>query len=388
MRPEDSPPAWERRPSRQHVPRHRPSWWPEGEPWPPVDPEHVRAWREMRGRFLWRIGGLVAFFFAFIAIMIGLAIWLAASLLGWLGAPRGQVGIIAPVVIIFIGLLLLARAFQRIASPIGDLMQAAGRVEEGDYAARVRERGPREVRALARAFNSMAARLQASDTQRRDLLADVTHELRTPLTVIQGNLEGLLDGVYPRDDAHLAPILEETRVLSRLIDDLRTLALADAGALKLQKEPTDLATLTSETVASFRAQADAAGIELGAEVGANIPALELDPARIRQVLDNLIANALRYTPRGGRISVQCSVVSTQEKRVEVCVSDTGAGIPADELSHIFERFHKSRDARGTGLGLAIAKNLVAAHGGEISAQSEPGKGTIIRFSFPVAHMVD
>ena len=369
--------------SRRHPPRRPPRWWPPDEPWPPTDPSRVRAWREMRGHFFWRIGGLLVAFFAFIAVLIGLSIWLAASFLGVLGAPHGEAGIVAPLVIIFVGVFLLARALQRVASPIGDLMQAAGRVEEGDYAARVAEKGPREVRALARAFNSMAARLQASDAQRRNLLADVTHELRTPLTVIQGNLEGLLDGVYPRDDAHLAPILEETRVLSRLIDDLRTLALAESGALKLQKEPTDLATLTSETVASFRAQADAAGIELSAEVGSDL-ALELDPARIREVLENLIANALRYTPRGGRISVQCSVVSGQPKSVAVCVSDTGAGIPAEELPHIFERFHKSRDSHGTGLGLAIAKNLVAAHGGEISAQSESGKGTTIRFSFPAS----
>jgi signal transduction histidine kinase len=374
--------------SRRRFSRRPPRWWPKDEPWPPVDSEHMRAWREMRTHFFWRVGGLLAFFFAFVAILMALSIWLAASFLGVLGAPRAEGGIVAPLVIILAGLFLLARALQRVASPIGDLMQAAGRVEEGDYAARVEERGPREVRALARAFNAMAARLQASDEQRRNLLADVTHELRTPLTVIQGNLEGLLDGVYPRDDAHLAPILEETRVLSRLIDDLRTMALAASGALKLQKEPTDLATLTSETVASFRAQADAAGIELSAEVGADIPALELDAARIRQVLENLIANALRYTPRGGRIRVQCAMVNGQPKSVQVCVSDTGAGIPADELPHLFERFHKSRDARGTGLGLAIAKNLVTAHGGEISAQSEPGKGTTIRFSLPAERKAD
>jgi two-component system sensor histidine kinase BaeS len=377
---QDPSSEWSSRRSRRHFPRHRPSWWPEDEMWPPVDSERVRAWRDMRRHFLWRIGGLFIAFFAFIAVLIGLLIWLAASVLGVLAAPvRGQVGIVIPIVIIFAGLFLLGRALQRVATPIGDLMQAAERVEEGDYAVRVREHGPRELRALARAFNSMAARLQSSDAQRRNLLADVTHELRTPLTVIQGNLEGLLDGVYARDDEHLTPILEETRVLSRLIDDLRTLALADSGALKLQKEPTDLATLTGETVASFRAQADAAGIELSVEVGSNLPTLELDPARIRQVLENLIANALRYTPRGGSICVKCF---TENKRIQVSVADTGAGIPADELPHIFERFHKSHDSRGTGLGLAIAKNLVTAHGGEISAHSEPGNGTTIQFSFP------
>jgi two-component system OmpR family sensor kinase/two-component system sensor histidine kinase BaeS len=281
-------------------------------------------------------------------------------------------------------LLLAGRALRYAATPIGDVIEAAGRVAEGNYSARVAERGPREVRALVRAFNSMTARLQTIDEQRRSLLADVTHELRTPLTVIQGNLEGLLDGVYPRDDAHLESILEETRVLSRLIDDLRTLALAESGALRLQKEPTDLGALVGETVASFQAQADAAGVELNADIAPELPPLELDPARIRQVLENLIANALRYTPRDGTIRVRCYAESKSDAHVAVSVSDTGSGIPPDALAYIFGRFYKSSDSRGTGLGLAIAKNLVAAHGGEISAQSELGKGTTIRFTLPGA----
>jgi len=364
----------------RHTPRHPPRWWPPDEPWPPVDSESARTWKRMRGHFFWRIGGLLVLFFVFVWGCVALAAWFFAGLFGVFGVSRDATALALPLLIIFVGVVLLARSLRHVALPIGDMLEAAGRVAEGDYAARVAEHGPREVRALAHAFNAMAARLQANDELRRNLLADVTHELRTPLTVIQGNLEGLLDGVYPRDDAHLTPILEETRVLSRLIDDLRTLALAESGALKLQKEPTDLATLTSETVASFRAQADAAGIELRAEVAAEMPAIELDPARIRQVLENLIANALRFTPRGGTIRVRCA---TEDQRAAVAVSDSGAGIPPDELPRIFERFYKSRDSRGTGLGLAIAKNLVAAHGGEISAQSEPGKGTTIRFSIPV-----
>src|SRR5439155_19842268 len=150
-------------------------------------------------------------------------------------------------------------------------MEAAGQIADGDYSTRVPERGPSEVRQLARAFNSMAARLEATDQERRGLLADVTHELRTPLTVIQGNLEGILDGIYPADEAHVAPILDETRVLSRLIDDLRTLSLAESGALQLQKEPTDLAALASETVASFRPEADAGQISLDMETERGLP---------------------------------------------------------------------------------------------------------------------
>jgi len=365
---------------RPHFPREVPPWWPSTESWPPSGPPSMRAWHKMRGRFFWRIGALLAVLSILACGGFATLFWL----LGVIDAPHAipyaaRPFRIIPFVFILAGLILAARALRRAASPVGDVMEATTRVAEGDYTVRVVERGPREVRALAHAFNSMVARLQAHDEQRRSLLADVTHELRTPLTVVQGNLEGLLDGIYPRDDAHLEPILEETRVLSRLIDDLRTLTLAESGALKLQKEPTDLAMLASETVASFQAQADAAGLELDADVGPGL-VLEVDPARIRQVLENLIANALRYTPRGGAIRVQGSI---QGAHATLSVSDTGAGIPPGDLPHIFDRFYKSRDSRGTGLGLAIAKNLVLAHGGEISAQSELGKGTTIHLTLPL-----
>ncbi len=333
----------------------------------------------MRGRFFWRIATLVTLVVLFSCAIFAFVVALVAN---WLGASGSiNPATVIAVVFISVGLISVGRAFRRFAMPIGDLVAASSRIADGDYSARVAERGPSEVRSLARAFNSMAERLQASDQTRRAMLADVTHELRTPLTVIQGNLEGLLDGVYPRDDEHLQPILDETRVLSRLIDDLRTLALAESGALQLQKEPTDLGMLIGETVASFRTQACELGVELNSDIAPNMPTLNLDAARIRQVLENLIANALRYTASGGKISVQCAVDG--EQTIGVSVNDTGRGIAAEELPHIFDRFYKSRDSRGTGLGLAIAKNLIAAHGGDISAQSELGKGTTIRFTLPV-----
>jgi signal transduction histidine kinase len=340
----------------------------------------MRDWHNIRGRFFWRIGCLLVLLAVFACGGSATLFWLL-GIFNVPNAPPHATGPlrIAALVLVIVGLVLAGRALRRATTPVGDVMEAAERIAEGDYAVRIAERGPREARALARAFNSMVTRLQANDEQRRDLLADVTHELRTPLTVIQGNLEGLLDGIYPRDDAHLEPILEETRILSRLIDDLRTLALAESGALKLQKEPTDLALLVRETVAPFLAQADKAGLALRAEAESELT-LEVDPERIRQVLENLIANALRYTPQGGTIRVQCV---TEGAHATVSVSDTGGGIPPDELPHIFDRFYKSRDSRGTGLGLAIAKNLVAAHGGEISAQSTVGQGTTIRFMLPL-----
>jgi signal transduction histidine kinase len=250
-----------------------------------------------------------------------------------------------------------------------------------DYTTRVTERGPHDVSLLAHAFNSMSERLQLNDEQRRRLLADVSHELRTPLTVLQGNLEGLLDGIYQPDTPRLESLVEETRVMSRLIDDLRTLADAESGTLKLQREPTDLGLLANEVIASFRAQAQSAGVSLVVEAASpQVPLIEIDPARVRQVLTNLIANALRYTGSGGSIRVQCEL---KDKAIAVTVSDTGRGIADQDLPHIFERYTKSSDSRGSGLGLAIAKDLVEAHGGTISVQSQIGQAGN-QFSLPIA----
>ncbi len=282
-----------------------------------------------------------------------------------------------------LSLVILAftlRAFRRTVEPVSQVIEAAQRVAAGDYAVRVQEQGPREVRSLAQSFNAMTARLESNDAQRRRLLADVSHELRTPLTVIQGNLEGMLDGIYPLDRVHLQPVLDETRQLALLIEDLRTLALAESGALELARESTDPVILLNETAALFRAQAEAGDIALRVETAPNLPNVFVDPARIRQILENLIANALRYTPRGGEIRLKCAL--DKGENVWIAVQDTGRGIGAEELPHIFERFYKERDSRGTGLGLAIAKSVIDAHGGEIAAESVPGQGTIIRFQLP------
>jgi len=276
------------------------------------------------------------------------------------------------------------RGLRHMSAPLGDLLEAAGRITDGDYSRRVSERGPSELRALARAFNEMAARLQLTEEQRRDLMADITHELRTPLTVIQGNLEGFLDGVYSPDEPRLKSLLEETQILARLVEDLRTLALAESGALQLKKEPTDLALLLGETVSAFRAQADAAGVKIDLQAGPDALILNLDPERIRQVFSNLIANALRYTPQAGAIHVRCTSTRLVDREyAEITVADTGVGIAPDVLPHIFNRFYKSRDSSGTGLGLPIARHLVEAHGGSITAESQPGQGTTMRIRLPL-----
>lgn len=369
-------------------PHHRPPWWPADEPWPPAAPPGMERWRKMRGRFFWRMAGLLALFFAFAFGGVTLTFWLMAAAMGFMHFPAGpfflpRAASFIALLIGIAGIFFTARSLRRMTAPIGDLIGAASRLEAGDYATRVPERGPREVRALTRAFNEMAARLEKNEQQRRNLLADVTHELRTPLTVIQGSLEGLLDGLYPRDDAHLEPILEETQVMSRLIEDLRTLSLAESGALKLHREPTDLSVLANDAAASYRARAKAEGIELRVAVDPELPLLDVDPARIREVLVNLITNSLRHTPRGGQIEISADSNSANGA-IAVAVTDNGSGISAETLPYVFDRFYKSQNSRGTGLGLAIAKNLVAAHGGEIFAFSDgvPGKGTTIRFTLP------
>ena len=234
------------------------------------------------------------------------------------------------------------------------------------------------MRRLGRSFNEMTARLQASDDQRRRLLADVTHELRTPLSVIQGNLEGISDGVYAADEQHLAPVLEETRVMARLLDDLQMLSTADAGALRLDREPTDLGALAGEVVAAFQPRAAEAGVVLSS-APSSLADIDVDALRIRQVLENLVANALRHTPAGGTVTIR---LSREEGGISVAVSDTGTGIPADELDSIFDRYTRSADSGGSGLGLAIAKSLVEAHGGSIRADSATGHGTTIRLLLP------
>lgn len=363
----------------------RPPWWPEGEAWPPAGWAHHPDWPALRRRFLWRVGTLLLLLFGFACGGLTLAAWLVTHLQGEsrmtpAALPAGLIAAVA-LGLILVGLFWAGHSFRRLAAPIGDMIEAAGRVAEGDYSVRVEEHGPREVRALAHAFNDMAGRLQTNDEQRRHLLAEVTHDLRTPLTIIQGRLEGLLDGVYPRDEAQLGAILDETRLLSRLIDDLRTLALAEGGALPLQREPADLAALAEEAVAAFQPQAEMAGVTLALEISPDLPELELDPVRIREVLTNLVANALRYTPPVGKICLRCE---RQGDEVVVSISDTGAGIPPADLPHIFDRFYKSPDSHGAGLGLAIAHNLVTAHGGHISASSQPGQGTTIRFTLPLS----
>ena len=333
----------------------------------------------MRRRFMWRAGAFFVAFALVFAILVAFLVNVMSSLFG--GNPSTAISALLALLIFLIVLSGMRRIVRGTAAPVGDLVEAAGRVEAGEIGTQVEVRGPAEVRSLARAFNAMSARLEETDASRRRLLADVSHELRTPLTVMQGTLEGILDGVYPADEAHLLPVLEETRVLARLIDDLRTLSLSEVGVLRLHREPTDLARLIEEVVAGHRAAADDAGVTIAVDAAVDMPQLEVDPSRIRQVVGNLVANALRFTPAGGRVTVDAG---REPDGAWVSVRDTGPGIDPESLDHVFDRFYRSPGSPGSGLGLPIARNLVEAHGGRISIESPPGGGTAVRFTLPAA----
>ena len=274
----------------------------------------------------------------------------------------------------------------RLTAPLRQLTHAAGAIAAGDLSQRVPARGGDELGEVGQAFNKMAASLEEGETLRRNMMADVAHELRTPLTVIQGNLQAILDGVYPLDEAQVASLFDETRLLTRLVDDLRELALAEAGQLRLEHEPVDLASLAQGVVGNFSPGAEAAGVKLACAISGEGLEVTGDADRLGQVLRNLISNALRHTPAGGRVTVS---VGRSGERVLLEVADTGTGIAPEDLPHVFDRFYrgdKSRSRRGggAGLGLAIARQLVIAHGGEIAAESTLGAGTTFRVTLPSA----
>jgi two-component system OmpR family sensor kinase/two-component system sensor histidine kinase BaeS len=321
---------------------------------------------------------MVLGFFALTVTLSAVAVTLVA---GPEGRGEGRVVRVAifGVILLVAGFAFIGRSIRRMTRPVGDVMDAADRVAGGDYSVRVEERGPGEMRRLARSFNEMTERLGASEDQRRNLLADLAHELRTPLSVIRGSTEAMLDGVHPLDREHLEPLLDETAVMGRLLDDLQTLSTAEAGALRLHREEVEPARLVEDAVAAFAARADTVGVALRREVSASLPPIEADPVRIGEVLGNLLTNALRHTPRGGMVVASAEAA---EEGVAFAIRDSGPGIDPDVLPHVFDRFVKAADSGGHGLGLAIARSLIRAHGGDISAENPPEGGTTIRFVLP------
>ncbi|KAA3643202.1 MAG: HAMP domain-containing protein [Chloroflexi bacterium] len=343
--------------------------------------------RRMRGPRPPRVGFL---FFGFIGSMLFMlliftaGIWLLNTLYGavtgtsttlsfveWFGLCG--LGVMLPMLAVWVSV----RIFRGITRPLEEVMQGAEAVAAGDLSTRVPERGQREVRRLSKSFNKMVEELQQADEQRRNLTADVAHELRTPLHVIQGNLEGILDGVYEADETTVRGLLDETQTLSRLVEDLGTLSLAEAGELHLSLETVKVNELLQDLATSFSGQAESAGVELKVEIEEDA-SIEVDAGRLDQVLSNLMINALRHTAEGGSITLQAA---KENGAVMLEVVDTGEGIPEEELPYIFNRFwrgDKSRGGEGHGLGLAIARQLVLAHGGAIEVESELGVGTRFR----------
>lgn len=258
-----------------------------------------------------------------------------------------------------------------LARPLQALEKGAEAVAAQELAYRVPVQGSREIQTVALAFNQMTARLEQAETLRRSLLADVAHELRNPLHILQGNLQAILDGVYPLQEAEIGRLLDQAHHLSRLTDDLHLLAQAEARQLPLQLVEADVAALVKETAVSFKPLAANKSIQLQVELLGSLPVLFVDAARIRQVIQNLLTNALSHTPENGRILVR---VSQEQDEMMIQISDSGTGIAAEQIPFIFDRFYRtdmarSREKGGAGLGLAIVKAIVEAHGGRIEAES-------------------
>ena len=276
------------------------------------------------------------------------------------------------------GILLVSIMSRKVLAPVRVLGSAARRLGQGDLSQRVSAGG--------RTFNAMAGGLEGAEEQRKSLMADVAHELRTPLSNIQGYLEAVKDGLLQPDESTVDTIHGEVKHLGHLVEDLRLLALADAGALRLHREPSSLEDVLNRAVEPFLPRAEAQGVSISVGVSPQRPSVELDPERIGQVIGNLLENALIHTPKDGRVHVAAETAGPNTVRVSV--SDGGEGISAEELPLIFERFYRvdpsrTRATGGAGLGLTIAKRLVEAHGGTIRAESIPGRGSRFIFELPL-----
>jgi len=285
-----------------------------------------------------------------------------------------------------IALVLTFVLSRRILAPVRSLTSAARQLGRGDFSQRVDVRDRSELGELASTFNSMADDLERAEQLQQNMVADVAHELRTPLSNIKGYLEAVRDRVVEPDADTIRSLDEEATLLSRLVDDLQELSLAEAGELRLVCRAEDIGDLVRQTVGAVQAKANAKGVSMSAELPGGLPAVNIDRHRIGQVLRNLLDNAVTHTPAGGAITV---TAERQHPGVEVSVADTGEGIPADDLPNIFERLYRvdksrARATGGSGLGLTIARRLVEAHGGTIAAESEPGKGSRFLFTLPMA----
>jgi signal transduction histidine kinase len=283
--------------------------------------------------------------------------------------------------------LIVARLMARgMTQPLRDMASAARRMETGDYTVRVQTRSRDEVGRLAAAFNRMSGELETLEQSRRNLVANVSHELKTPITAIRAHLENLLDGVERPEPATLEVMLGQVERLGRLVDQLLDLSRLESGEIPLRLEDLSLHPLVDELISEIDVALPGRGVTVTNEVPADLPALSADRERVHQVLFNLVGNAVRFTPEGGKVTVSAR---RENGAIEIAVADTGSGIPAEHLPRLFERFYRADPARargdgGTGIGLAIARSVVEAHGGTIRADSQPGRGSVFTFDLPAA----
>lgn len=290
---------------------------------------------------------------------------------------------ISAVVALLVGVLLT----RWLVAPLRKLDEGAQAVARGQLDVRIPVEGSREMRSVSQSFNHMTDELQRQEELRRNLLADVTHELRHPVHILQGGLRAILDGVYPFSMQEIDRLLEQTQHLTHLVDDLHELALAEAQELSLHFQHTNLALLVQETTEAFQALTADQGVHLHLETPDEAPFAWVDADRLRQALQNLIGNALRYTPSGGRI--QISLARSPAEHIHIAIQDSGVGIPPEHLEHIFDRFYRpdtsrNRQLPGAGLGLSIAQAIVQAHGGQIRAESAgAGQGSLFVITLPL-----
>lgn len=295
----------------------------------------------------------------------------------------------AGVAAIGLALLLAVALSRRLTQPLRRLTRATRALAGGDLSQQVPIASGDELGELSHSFNQMADALNQAEQQRQQLLADVAHELRTPLSVMRGHLEAMLDGVFTLSPDNLTLVYEETVLLGRLVDELRTLSLAESGQLTLNKSLLDLGEAVTQAVAAFAPLAEAEGVQLTAQVPDVVPPVRADPARIQQVLGNLIANAIRHAPQGTAVAQVTVRVVPQTDGVAVQVADNGPGLSPEARALVFDRFwradeSRSRDRGGSGLGLAICQGIVQAHGGAIEVDSIVGAGTTFTFILPLS----
>ncbi|MEM9132149.1 MAG: HAMP domain-containing sensor histidine kinase [Actinomycetota bacterium] len=374
---------------RRRSGRREPHWWPENEQWPPKPGPGQEQWASSGKRFFRRA---VTFVVVVLALPLVVAIALTIALGGWASVLAAVIGYLTLLIILAGAVRLMLRTWR----PVQSLMQAAGRLADGDYGARMDPVGSTQWAPMTSSFNRMAERLESSEEERRRLLADIGHELRTPLTIIRGEVEAMVDGVHPPDPDRLRAMLGDIEMMEHLLTDLQTMSTAEAGMLRIHREPTDVTRLVDDVLERFATEAGVGEVTLTLVADGPVDA-EIDPVRVQEVVTNLVRNALRATPPGGRVAVSVSADTARSRAngdrsatdqrtggIAIEVSDTGRGIDPDDVERLFERFQKGPESDGTGLGLTISRSLVDAHGGTLSLESVQGSGTTLTVSLPAA----